>query len=342
MRALRRLFTRLRNIATGFRGDDRLREEMEQHFALQTDENMRAGMSPTEARRQARLKLGGAESIREDYHAEEGLPLIENLMHDARFTLRILRKSPGFTLAAVFTLALGIGACTAIFSAVNPIFFEPLPYPHASRILTIWNTFKGERSRLAFGNWRELAERNHSFEALSACEPWQPVLVGGAEPVRLNGQRVSATYLRVLGVEPWLGRDFLPAEDRYHGPAVAILSYRLWQQKLGGDRGIIGAVITLDGDRYTVIGVMPAGFENVLSSQADVWTLLDYDVQALATDFESGEWGNHLYMVGRVRPGMSHEAAAQDLETIAANPITQFPHWARPAGASLALCWARA
>lgn len=185
---------------------------------------------------------------------------------------------------------------------------------------------------MAFGNWRELVERNHSFEALAVYEPWQPVLLGGIQPVRLNGQKVSASYLRVLGIEPWLGRDFLPAEDRYHGPAVAILSYRLWKQKFGGERGIIGAAMTLDGDRYTVIGVMPVGFENVLSSQADIWTLLDYNVQAVATNFDSGEWGNHLYMVGRAREGVSREAAAHDLETIAANRIAQFP---RPPHATL-------
>lgn len=332
MRAVKRFFARFRNFATGRRSDERLREEMEEHLAMQTEENIRSGMSRVEASRQARLKFGTAGSIREDYHAEEGLPLLENFLHDVRFTCRILSKSPGFTVAAVLTLALGIGACTAIFSAVDPILFQPLPYPHANRILTIWSTFRGERSRLAFGNWRELVERNHSFEALAVYEPWQPVLLGGTQPVRLNGQKVSASYLRVLGIEPWLGRDFLPAEDRYHGPTIAILSYRLWKQKFGGERGIVGAAITLDGNRYTVIGVMPAGFENVLSSQADIWTLLDYNVQTLTADFDSGEWGNHLYMAGRARAGVSREAATRDLETIAANRIAQFP---RPPHAAL-------
>jgi putative ABC transport system permease protein len=332
MRTIQRWFVRIQNFASRHRGDERLREELNEHLAMQTEDNIRSGMSAAEARRHARLELGGFESIREDYHAEEGLPFLENLVYDARFTLRLLSKSPGFTMVAVLTLALAIGACTAIFSAVNPILFEPLPYPHANRILTIWSTFKGERSRLAFGNWRELVERNHSFEALAVYEPWQPVLVGGTQPERLNGQKVSARFLRVLGVEPWMGRDFLPAEDRYHGPTVAILSYRLWQQKFGGQRGIIGAAVTLDGDRYTVIGVMPAGFENVLSSQADIWTLLDYNVQMLTANFDSGEWGNHLYMVGRVLPGVSREAAARDLKTIATNRIAQFP---RPPHAAL-------
>ena len=332
MRVVRRFFARFRNFATGRHSDERLREEMAQHLTLQTEENIHAGMSPGEARRQARLKLGGVNTFREDFHAEEGLPFLENLILDTHFALRMLRRSPGFTTVAVSTLALGIGACTAIFSAVNPILFEPLPYPHANRILTIWNTYKGERSRLAFGNWREVVERNHSFEALAVYEPWQPVLLRGAQPERLTGQKVSAGYLGVLGVKPRLGRDFLPSEDRYHGPAVVILSYRLWQQKFGGDRGIIGSAVTLDGNRYTAIGVMPTGFENILSPQTDIWTPLDYNVQALAADFESGEWGNHLYMVGRVRPAVSREAATRDLEMIAANRIAPFP---RPPWAAL-------
>ena len=330
MRGLRRVLARMGNFVTNRRGDARLREEMDSHLAMQAEENLRAGMTPEEARRQARLKFGAAEAVREQYHAEEGLPFFEELIQDTRFALRILRRSPGFTMVAVVTLALGIGACTAIFSAVNPILFEPLPYPQANRILTIWNTFRGERSRLAFGNWREMEERNHSFQALAAYEPWQPVLVGGVEPERLNGQRVSASYLRVLGVEPWLGRDFLASEDRYHGPKVAIVSHRLWQQKFGGDRRIVGSAVTLDGDRFTVIGVMPAGFENVLSPQTDIWTPLDYNVGALATDFESGNWGNHLYMVGRLRAGVSRGAAVHDLDTIAANRIAGYPRppWA--------------
>jgi putative ABC transport system permease protein len=330
MRILNRWRTRMWNFICGRRGDERMREEMEEHLAMLTKDNILSGMSPAEARRVARLKFGGLEAIREDYHAEKSLPFLENLIHDTRFGLRILSKSPGFTMVAAFTLALGIGACTAMFSAVKPILFEPLPYPHADRILTIWNTRAGARSRLAFGNWREMNERNRSFEALAAYEPWQPVLAGGVQTERLNGQKVSASYLQVLGVEPWVGRDFLPTEDRHHGPAVAILSYRLWQRKFGGDRGIVGGAVTLDGDRYTILGVMPAGFENVLSPQTDIWTPLDFNIQALATDFESGEWGNHMYLVGRVRSGVSREAAVRDLQTIAADPVPQYqrPRWA--------------
>jgi putative ABC transport system permease protein len=321
---------KIRNLRRRDAVDAEIDAELRAHLSMAVEDAMRAGMSEAEARRAARLRFGNPVVVRERAVRADAALGLSSVWADVRFGLRQLRRAPGFALTSIAVLALGIGACTAIFSAVNPILFEPLPYPHANRILTIWSTFAGARSRVAFGNWRELTERNHSFEALAAYEPWQPVMVGGAQPERLKGQSVSASFLRVLGVAPWLGRDFLPAEDRFQGPKVVILSYRLWQRRFGGDRALVGSGVTLDGDRYTIVGVMPANFENVLSPQTDIWTPLDYNTQALATDFDSGEWGNHLYLVGRMRPGVSREAAVHDLESIAADPLPQYarPRWA--------------
>jgi putative ABC transport system permease protein len=324
------LMRRITNLWRQERVDAEIAAELASHFEMAVEDGVHAGMTPDEARRAARLKFGNPVVMRERAVKADAALGLSSVWADMRFGFRQLGRAPGFALTSIAVLALGIGACTAIFSAVNPILFEPLPYPHANRILTIWNTYDGARSRLAFGNWRELTERNHSFEALAAYEAWQPVMVGGAQPERLNGQSVSASYLRVLDVAPWLGRDFLSAEDRYRGPKVAIVSYRLWQRRFGGDRSLVGRAVTLNDDRYTVIGVMPANFENVLSPQADIWTPLDYNTQGLATDFDSAEWGNHLYLVGRVRPGVSREAALRDLDTIAADPVSQYkrPQWA--------------
>lgn len=250
---------------------------------------------------------------------------------DLRFGLRMLARNPGFTAVAVLTLALGIGADSAIFSAVNPILVESLPYPQPGRIMMIWDIFDGARSEVTFHTYREIAERNRSFGELAIFEGWQTTMTGPAEPERIDGLSVSAEYFRVLGVRPALGRDFEPSDNAYHGPKVTILSYGLWQRRFGGDRAIIGRQIVLDGDAYTVIGVMPRAFENVLASVAEIWSPEQYDPAHIA-DVNTGEWGHHLRMLGRLRPGVSKEEAKSDLDRIAQTPAAEFP---RPQWASL-------
>jgi putative ABC transport system permease protein len=254
--------------------------------------------------------------------------LEEEMFQDIRFGLRMLLKNPGFTLIAALTLSLGIGASAAIFSAVNPILFESLPYPHADRIAMIWDHGpKGSRLGVTFGTYRELAQRSRSFEALAAMRVWQPTLTGRAEPVRLDGQRVSANYFRVLGAPPAIGRDFDSSDDRLNGPRVAILSDGLWRRRFGGDATIIGRQITLDDASFTAIGVMPSAFENVLFPSAEVWTLLQYDP---SLPLQGREWGHHLRMVGRLGPGVGMDQARQELDTIARAPAPEFPRapWA--------------
>ena len=259
---------------------------------------------------------------------------MQTLIQDFRYALRQLRRNPGFAGTTILILGLGIGATTAIFSAVNPILFEPLPYPQASRILMIWDTFQGERSDVTFHTYRELAERSRAFDAMAVMEPWQPTLIGGDEPERLDGQNVSAGFFRVLGVAPALGRDFAASDDRVHGPKVAILSDRLWRRRFGGDRAevgrqIIGQRVTLDGNEYSVVGVMPRSFENVLAPSAELWSPLQYDSGNI-TSLETQEWGHHLRMVGRVRGGVRVEQARSDLDGIAHAPVAEFPRarWA--------------
>jgi len=253
------------------------------------------------------------------------------LWQDLRFGARTLARKPGFTAVAVLTLALGIGADTAIFSAVNPILVKSLPYPQPSRIMMIWDIFDDARSEVTFHTYREIAERNHSFDALAIFEGWQPTITGPTEPQRLDGLSVSADYFRALGVRPAMGRDLEPSDNAYHGPKVTILSYGLWKRRFGGDRAILGRQVVLDGDPYTVIGVMPRGFENVLASTAEIWSPEQYDPVHIE-DVNTAEWGHHLRMVGRLRAGVSREQAKTDLDRIAQTPIAEFP---RPQWASL-------
>lgn len=258
---------------------------------------------------------------------------MEKLVQDLRYAFRQLHKSPGFGCAAILILALGIGGTSAIFSVLYPVLFEPLPYPHASRIMTIWYS-GGDRERVgqAFHTYREVAERNHSFEALAVMKPWQPAISGGDQPERLDGQRVSAAYFRVLGVPVALGRDFQPADDVLNGPKVVILSDGLWRRRFGGALGIVGQQIRLDDQPFTVIGVMPSTFENVLSATAEAWAPLQYDSGTVSSP-ESREWGHHLRMIGRLRAGVGEDRARSDLAWIASTPVAEFP---RPNFVSLA------
>jgi putative ABC transport system permease protein len=323
------LLIRLRALFRREAVENELDDELRFHFEQQVEKFVRSGMSLPEARRRARLEFGGADQIKEECREARGTHFLETLVQDVRYALRALRKSPGFTTIAVLTLTLGIGANTAIFSAVNPILFEPLPYPHPNRIMMVWDISDGARSEVTFHTYREIAERNRSFDALAISEGWQPTISGQAEPERLDGVSVSADYFRALGVRPAMGRDFELSDNAYHGPNVTILSYGLWQRRFGGDRSIIGRQIVLDGDAYTIVGVMPRGFENVLTSKAEIWSPEQYDPAHIA-DVNTQEWGHHLRMVGRLRPGVTRAQAKSDLDRIAQTPTAEFPRaqWA--------------
>src|SRR5579864_4175052 len=177
------------------------------------------------------------------------------LLQDVRYAVRQLRRTPGFACTAILILAIGIGGTTAIFSALNPILFEPLPYPHASRIMMIWYAGEdGTRVPQSFHTYRELAERSRSFDAVAVMKPWQPTVIGADQPERIDGQQVSAAYFRTLGVAPVIGRDFLSSDDMFNGPKVVILSNGLWRRRFGSDKSIVGQLIRLDDESFTVIG----------------------------------------------------------------------------------------
>ena len=330
-KSLRAGFQRLLGFFQKRKSELDLAEELGSHLQLHIEDNLRAGMTLEAARRDALIKLGGVEQTKELYRDQRGLPFLETLWSDLRFGFRMLGKYPTTTAAAALTLALGIGATTAIFSAVNPILFEPLPYPQPSQIIMIWLASDGGRSRVAFHTFRELAQRSRALDGIAVMKPWQPTLVTAAEPERFEGQFVSAGYFRALRVSPVIGRDFQAADDIRNSPKVVILSDRLWRRRFASDGSIVGREIKLDDSHYTVIGVMPPKFENVLAPSAELWTPLQYDEGNIA-DENTREWGHHLQMVGRIRAGAGIEQARNDLWAIARTPVPQFP---RPSFASL-------
>jgi putative ABC transport system permease protein len=286
-------------------------EELSSHIQSRADHLERSGLDRADAERRARIEFGSHERFKEECREELGGSFVDVLMHDLRFGLRMLRKSPGFTIIVVLTIALGVGASTAIFSAVNPILFESLPYPQADRLVMIQET-AGNGAQIAgtFGMYRGLVDRNHSFDSISVFKSWRPTMTGTAEPEQLEAQRASASYFRVLGISPVLGRDFQAVDDRLKGPSVVIISDGMWQRRFGGDRTIIGRQVTLDDNAYTIIGVMPRGFENVVLPSAEVWAPLQYDL-SLGT-----AWGHHLRTIGRLRPGVSLEQATREIDVL--------------------------
>ena len=285
------------------------------------------GLSREEARRRARVELGGTLAAREEVREHGWERIVGGAAADLTYAARRLRKDAAFTTLAVLTLALGIGAATAIFSTVNPVLFERLPYPEPRRLVTIAEVgTTTPKLDVTYGTFRELAQRSHSFTSLAVIKTWQPTLGGLDVPELLDAQRVSADYLRTLGVAPLLGRDFTSADDRPKGPNVVVVGHALWQ-RLGADRDLVGRSLTLDDTPYTVIGVMPDRFENLLAPSVELWVPLQYG-ESFAPN--SREWGHHLRMVGRLRSGTDQETAARELAAIAKAPLAELPRvpWA--------------
>lgn len=300
-------------------------EEFRFHIEQQTADLVSRGIPLADAERRARAQFGAIEGAKDAAREARGIRWFDELRGDLRFSWRTLRRAPGFTLVSILTLALGIGGTTAIFSAVNPILFQALPYPAAGQLAMIWESPNGGgRSQSTFAMMGHLAERARSFSGIAAMKAWQPTAVGAGTPERLTGQRVSAGYLQLFGVAPMLGRDFLAGDDRAGGPLVAILSAELWRRRFGEDPGIVGKVITLDDAGYQVIGVMPLGFENVLAPDTDVWAPLQYDLS------EPRAWGHHLRLLAMLRPGVELsqaelEASGLASELAAAHPESYGP-----------------
>ena len=293
--------------------DEGIAEEMAFHRRQLQQEFEANGLTPQEAGCAAARQMGNATRLKEEALEAVGFSF-ETALHDFRYGWRQLRNHAGFAATAIIILALGIGATTAIFSAVNPILFQPLPYPHPGHLTMMWEErADGGPMYVTFGTYHGLLEHSRSFDALAVMKPWQPTMTGPTQPERFEGQRISFAYFHTLGVQPILGRDFHDADDQFHGPNVVILSDRLWHRRFGGDPGILGRPVTLDGNSFTVIGVMGSGFENVLAPEAELWAPLQYDPSLPA---EGREWGHHLRMIGRLRSGVSRAQARREMDVI--------------------------
>jgi predicted permease len=297
------------------RGWDKERtRELETYLQMETDENIARGMLAEEARYAARRKLGNPTFIREEIYRMNSIGLLESVWQDLRYAVRVLGKSPGFTLFAVGILALGIAANTAIFSIADAVLLRPLPYRDAARLVMVWedgSSYGFPRDTPAPGNFSDWKTRNHVFTDTAAYSEDDVNLTGDGNPDQLTAAAVSANLFSVLGVAPALGRDFRPEDNLPGAPGVAVLSDGLWLRRFGRNPGIVGQEIRLDGEKYTVVGVMPQGFLYP-DRKTELWIPWRFTKEKLANH------GHHfLQVIARLKPGVSLPTANADLATIA-------------------------
>ncbi len=304
--------------------DAELDAELRAHLDALTEANIRRGMSPEEARLAARREFGGLEQTKERYRDQRGLPFLEALVQDLRFGLRVLAKSPGFTAVVVLTLALGIGGNTAIFSYIDAWFIKPLPFPHPDR-LVIFETQDKKRGWTSGGvtsaaDFFDFQKQNTSFEQTVAWTVANFNLTSDGSPELVEGGRVSWNYFDALAAKPILGRTFTAEDDRSGAPHVVILSGGLWQGRYAGDPKVIGRSISIGGEAYTVVGVMPGTFQFPLMGVANLWTPL------ALTDKQRADRGNvWIPAFGRLKPGVTLEQARAETATFFAHLEKEFP-----------------
>jgi putative ABC transport system permease protein len=292
--------------------DEDLREELQAHLDALTDANIRNGMTPEDARAAALREFGGVEQTKEIYRQQRGLPFLDVALQDLRFALRGLVRRPGFAIASVLTLMLGIGATTAVFSVVDRILFRSLPYPHDDRLVSLGLLAPIERDEFTLGaGYIDFRKQPGPFEAITAMVPGATDCdVTEQNPVRLNCAQVEQTFLPTFGTEPILGRNFTADEDRKDAPLVAILSYGLWKSRFGGSPDVLRKTIPLDGKTARIVGVLPAWFEMPALRPADILVPLALD----ETQQRQSTPGAVLRTFARLKPGVGVTQAIAALQ----------------------------
>ena len=310
MPVLVRVQSFLRNLFLSRRVGVELDKEVHSHLELLIDENIRAGMSQEEAQRAARIELGGIEQVKEQVRDKQMGNWLHSVISDCRYGFRQLRKNLGATAVMVFTLALAIGATTAIFSVVYGVLLRPLPYPDSNRIMAVFEiTSKGRPSRVADPNFDDFREQSRSFLAIAKYNDNIASVSGASEPTRTKVAGVSPDFLRVFGIQPILGRDFIASDAKKGAGPTVLVSYGYWRQHLGSPQDLSQSHLKIDGAVYSVIGVLPAGFS--FPTDVDLWMPSDLSGE------NPSRTSHNYFAVGRLRDGVTVEQANQDIGTIA-------------------------
>ena len=329
MRKLRAWLLRFKGL---FHKNDDFADELESHLQMHIDDNIRAGMSPQEARRVAVMKLGGIDQAKEAYRDRSTIPLLESVVQDLRFTLRQLRKNPAFTVTATAMVTLGIGASVAIFAFVDAALIKPLPYHNTARLLFVTETTPDiPRAALSHPDYLDWKKLNRVFESLDVYSQRGYVLGTSTGMEMIDGARVSAGFFRTLGVAPLLGRDFNEGEDLLNAPRTLMLSYASWQKRFGGKPEIVGQPITLDETPYTIIGVLPQSFHFAPVENAEFWATINPTGGCFTR-----RSCHSLQGIARLKDGMSEEAALADVTRIAKDLEAQYPDSNHNQGATVA------
>jgi predicted permease len=367
VRTLKRFVNRLGAWATRGQDEERLSAEIEEHLAQETARNLGAGLSPDEARRQALLSFGPVEAIKDDYRAQRGLPFIEALFQDTRYALRRLRNAPAFTLAVVLTLALGIGATTAIFSLVHAVLFKSLAVENPAELYRVgkvarccyWGGYSQDEefSIFSYDLYKHFRDNTRGFAALAAFQAGGALFgvrrAGVAEAAQgYPGEFVSGNYFAMFGVRGYAGRLLAPADDQPGAPPVAVMSHRLWQQRYGSDPSVVGALFSLDNKPFTVVGITPPGFfgDKLRSIPPDFFLPLNTEPYVEADADLNNVDTYWLDLIGRIRPGLASASVEADMRVelkqwlrshwadMSANDRVKFPEqtlFLRPGGAGI-------
>ncbi len=313
MRRARAWLRRIWSFTDRTRHEREFSDELAAHIEMHVADNVRAGMSAAEARRQALVKLGGLEQTKGQHRDRRGLPWLETAFHDLRFALRLMRRNPGFTLVVLSSLAIGIGANTVMFSIVNTLLLRPLPYRDPGQLMFVQavNATNRQLSLTAPPDFYAYRAQNRTLDHLEAFYFRFFNLTDGREAERISTLIVSAGLFTALGTEPERGRGFVSQEEQWGSHRVVILTDGLWQRRFGGDPRVLGQPITLNGEPYEIVGILPPGF-----------SFMGFDVQLFVPmSFASGDnmnshSNNFLRMIGRLKPGVSRQQASGDLNAI--------------------------
>jgi predicted permease len=334
---LRIIALRMKGMFSTYRHESELDAELQAHVDALTEENIRRGMHPEDAKYAARREFGGVEQTKELYRDRRGLPFLETLFQDLRFGTRMLAKNPGFTIVAVLTLALGIGANTAIFSVVKAVLFRGLPFKDPAHLVRVNESVaQGGRSPVAYPNYLDWRAQNTVFDEMAAFGDCEMILNGKDKSDRLDCEQVSDTYFPLLGVSAVLGRTFTPEENAVPMKhAVALIGYGLWQRRFGSDPQILSKPIRLNDYEYTIIGVLPKGFLGY-SDSAEVWIpMMMRDAawpQVAKYDYLHTRDIHFHKVLARLKPGVTMAMAQMQMETIAARLATAYPKENRERG----------